>query len=143
MGKATGERGRKSISPDEKKILVGKVTALKLEGETTESVAVALGLAWGTVDKYYREILLSQGDIEPLELIKERRLQTERLLGKTLRNFYAGTVGMKDVAIAIQLADTFNGVSQYLDKLVVATQLPPLLEIIVQNVNLDLPPTNT
>ena len=142
MGKATGQRGRKSISPDEKQILVGQIATLKLEGETTESVAVKLGLSWNTVDKYWNEVLISQGDLEPTQLLKERRLQTERLLGKTLRSFYAGDISIRDVSIAFETADKYNGLTQYLDKQVVTDQLPPLLEIRVLPVELELPPAN-
>jgi len=51
-------------------------------------------------------------------------------------------IPIKAVAIAMEQADKYNGLNQYLDKLVVAAQLPPLLEIRVQQVQLELPPAS-
>ena len=137
-----GQKRRTSIPIDEKKALMDRITIMRLEGETIQSIADELGLSWGTADKYWNEVLLNTGDIEPNQLIKERRLQTERLLGKSLRQFYAGTHPLKDVAIAMEMADKFNGLNQYLDTLVTVDQLPPLLEIKVISVQLESPPTN-
>ena len=142
MGKATGQRGRKSIPPDEKQILLGKIATLKLEGNSIQSIADELSLSWGTADKYWNEVLISTGDVDPIQLLKERRLVTERLLNKSLKSYYSGEISIKDVSIAMEQADRYNGLTQYLDKMVVAAQLPPLLEIKVISVELELPPTN-
>jgi len=135
---------RKQAAPSEaKQSLIDQVCLMKLEGETTQAIATKLGLCWNTVDKYWSNVLASTADIDPIQLLKERRLVTEKILSKSLRGFYANKVPLKDLSIAFELADKFSGINQYLDKLVVTTQLPPLLEIIVQSVKLDLPPTNT
>ena len=137
-----GQKRRTSIPTDEKKALMDKITIMKLEGETTQFVATELGLCWNTVDKYWSDIIANAGDVDPVQLLAERRLQTQRLLGKTLRSFYANEIPIKDVAISMELADKYSGLAQYLDKMVVADQLPPLLEIKVISVQLELPPTN-
>ena len=142
MGKATGQTGRKSIPPDEKQILLGKIATLKLEGNSIQSIADELSLSWGTADKYWNEVLISTGDVDPIQLLKERRLVTERLLNKSLKSYYAGEIPIKDVATAMEMADKFNGLTQYIDTLVTSAQLPPLLEIRVLPVQLELPPTN-
>ena len=137
-----GQKKRTSIPTDEKKVLMDKITVMKLEGSTTQFVATELGLCWNTVDKYWSDIIANAGDVDPVQLLAERRLQTQRLLGKTLRSFYANEIPIRDVSIAMEQADRYNGLTQYLDKMVVAAQLPPLLEIKVISVELELPPTN-
>ena len=138
----SGQKRRTSIPTDEKKALMDKITIMKLEGETTQFVATQLGLCWNTVDKYWSDIIANAGDVNPTQLLRERRLVTERLLNKSLRSYYAGEIPIKDVSIAMEQADKYNGLNQYIDKLVVADQLPPLLEIRVLPVELELPPTN-
>ena len=137
-----GQKKRTSIPTDEKKALMDRITIMKLEGETTQSVATQLGLCWNTVDKYWSDIIANAGDVDQTQLLRERRLVTERLLNKSLRSYYAGEIPIKDVSIAMEQADKYNGLNQYIDKLVVADQLPPLLEIRVLPVELELPPTN-
>jgi len=137
-----GQKKRTSIPTDEKKVLMDKITIMKLEGETTQSVATELGICWNTADKYWSDIIANAGEVDPVQLLAERRLQTQRLLGKTLRSFYANEIPIKDVSISMELADRYSGLTQYLDKMVVAGQLPPLLEIKVISVQLESPPTN-
>lgn len=138
-----GQKKRTLIPADEKKALMDRITVMKLEGETTQSVATELGLCWNTVDKYWSEVLINTGEVDPIQLLKERRLVTERLLNKSLRSYYAGEIPIRDVSIAMETADKYSGLNQYLDKLVVAAQLPPLLEIRVQTVELELPPSDS
>ena len=119
-----------------------KITIMKLEGSTTQFVATELGICWNTADKYWSDIVANAGDVDPAQLLRERRLVTERLLNKSLRSYYAGEISIKDVLIAMEQADKYNGLNQYIDRLVVADQLPPLLEIRVLPVQLELPPAN-
>jgi len=137
-----GQKKRTAIPTDEKKALLDRITIMKLQGETTQSVATQLGLCWNTVDKYWSEVLTSAGDVDPIQLLRERRLITERLLNKSLRSFYANEIPIRDVTIAMETADKYSGLNQHLDKMVVSAQLPPLLEIRVQTVQLELPPSN-
>ena len=136
------QKRRTSIPTAEKKALMDKITVMKLEGSTTQFVATELGLCWNTVDKYWSDIIANASDVDPIQLLAERRLQTQRLLGKTLRSFYANEIPIKDVSISMELADRYSGLTQYLDKMVVADRLPPLLEIKVISVQLESPPTN-
>ena len=137
-----GKKRRTSIPADEKKGLIDRIAVMKLEGHTTQSVADELGLCWNTVDKYWSGIIASTGDVDLSQLLRERRLITERILNKSLRAYYAGEIQIRDVTLAMEQADKYSGLTGYLDKLVVTSQLPPLLEIIVQQVKLDEPPEN-
>ena len=136
------QKRRTSIPTDEKKALMDKITIMKLQGETTQSVATELGICWNTADKYWSDIVANAGDVDPVQLLRERRLVTERLLNKSLKSYYAGEIPIKDVSISMELADKYNGLTRYLDTLVTVDQLPPLLEIKVISVQLESPPTN-
>ena len=114
---------------------------MKLEGHSNQSVADEPAMCWNTVDKYWREVLAITGDIDPLQLLKERRLMTERLLNKSLRDHYDGLAAVKDVLAVMATADRYSGLDQFLESKTTES-LPPLLEIIVQQVTLDEPPEN-
>ena len=129
---------RTSIPSEEKKKLVSRITLMKLEGHSNQSIADELAMCWNTVDKYWREVLATTGDIDPLQLLKERRLMTERLLNKSLRDHYDGLATAKDVLAIMATADRYNGLDRYLESKT-ETKLPPLLEIVVQTVELELP----
>lgn len=131
---------RTSIPEDLKSELKTRISAMKLEGGNNHTISNELGIAWETVDKYWDEVLEEAGEkVDAVKLIKERRMVTERLVGKSVRDFYAGRSGIKDVAIAMELADRYNTVSKHL---VVETpeKMPYLLTITVQNVDIELPP---
>lgn len=133
-------RKRTSIPTDLKEELINRITVMKLEGENNHTIANELGMSWVTVDKYWDEILERSGiQVDAIKLIKERRMVTERLVGKSIKNFYSGVSPIRDVAIAMELADKYNGVSASL-----ATEtpekLPAMLSIEVQNVDVELPP---
>lgn len=134
------KRGRPSLP--NKTELMEEVVRFRLEGETFRGIAGKLTIDTETAHRYWNEYLKLSGDTNVEDLLKQRRLTTERLLEKSLRSYYAGEVGIKDVTLAMEAADKFNGLNQYLDKMVVSTQLPPLLEIRVQQVQLELPPAN-
>ena len=120
------------ITPDEKKQMTESIVTMKLEGMSFNAISVEIQCTFETVKKYWDEFVTAQGDVDPTQLLKERRLITERVLEKSLRQYYSGMIPIKDVSIAMEQADKYNGLNQYLDKLVVAAQLPPLLEIRVQ-----------
>lgn len=131
---------RTSIPEDLKSELKSRITVLKLEGHNNHSISIEIGCAWETVDKYWDEILEEAGEkVDAVKLIKERRMVTERLVGKSIRDFYAGRVPIKDVGIALQIADNYNGVTALL-----ATEtpekLPTLLSIEVMNIEFEKPP---
>ena len=135
-------RKRTSISSDLKDELIARITVLKLEGENNHTISNELGCAWETVEKYWDEILEKSGvQIDAIKLIKERRMVTERLVGKSIRNFYSGTAPIRDVAIAMEMADKYNGVAKLLET-GTNEKLPPLLTIEVTNVEVELPPTD-
>ena len=99
-----------------------------------------LGIAWETVDKYWDEVLEKAGvQIDATKLIRERMMVTERLVSRSIRDFYSARSGIREVAIAMELADKYNGVTASL-----ATEtpdkLPALLTIEVQNVEVELAP---
>ena len=131
---------RTSIPPDVKEDLVNQITIMKLEGEINHTISKRLGIAWDTVEKYWDEVLAKAGvQVDAVRLIQERRMVTERLLSKSIRDFYTAKSGIKEVAIAMELADKYNGVTtslttETLDK------LPPLLTVEVKNVPFEIPP---
>ena len=132
-------KGRKSIPSDEKNKLVARITAMKLEGHSTQSIADELELCWNTVDKYWREVLASAGEIDPIQLLKERIMVTERLLSKTIRSHYAGEAPVKDVISVMEMANKMSGIDAYLTSRTAAVEMPPLLEVRVHHVELEMP----
>lgn len=130
---------RTSIPSEEKKKLVSRITAMKLEGHSNQQIADELAMCWNTVDKYWREVLATSSDIDPLQLLRERRLVIERLLNKSLRDYYSGLTTARDVLAIMAITDRYSGLDQYLESKT-ETKLPPLLEIVVQQVELELPP---
>ena len=134
------KRGRPPLP--NKTELMEEVVRFRLEGETFRGIASKLTIDTETVHRYWHEYLKVSGEANVEDLLKQRMLTTERLLEKSLRSYYAGEIPIKDVSIAMEQADKYNGLNQYLDKLVVADQLPPLLEIRVLPIELELPPTN-
>lgn len=136
------KRGRGiKISPADKKAMVESIVQRKLEGVSFSSISRELECNFETVRRYWDEYVSAQGDVDCSQLLRERRMMCDRLLDKTLRLFYAGAVSIKDVEAAINMSDRYCGLSQHLSTLVVSN-LPPLLEIVVRNVQVDLPPTN-
>lgn len=134
-------RKRTSIPSELKEELKIRITVMKLEGFCNHSIANELGLSWTTVDKYWDEILEQSGvQVDAIKLIRERRMITERLVGKSVRDFYSGRSGIREIAIALELADKYNGVTAIL-----ATEapdkLPALLSIEVKNIEVEKPPT--
>lgn len=133
-------RKRTSISVDLKQELINRITVLKLEGENNHSISNELGIAWETVDKYWDEVLEKAGvQIDAVKLIKERQMVTERLVGKSIRNFYSGVSPIRDVAIAVELADKYNGITAHL-AIETPDKLPAMLNIEVTNIPFELPP---
>jgi hypothetical protein len=133
-------RKRTSIPSELKEELKIRITVMKLEGECNHSIANDLGLSWTTVDKYWDEILEQAGvQIDAVKLIRERRMVTERLVGKSVRDFYAARSGIREVAIAMELADKYNGVTASL-AIEPTEKLPALLSIEVMNVEVEMPP---
>ena len=134
------KRGRPPLP--NKTELMEEVVRFRLEGETFRGIASKLSIDNETVHRYWHEYLKLSGEANVEDLLKHRRLTTERLLEKSLRSYYAGEIPIKDVSIAMEQADKYNGLTRYLDKMVVADQLPPLLEIRILPVELELPPNN-
>ena len=82
-------RKRTSIPSDLKTELINRITVMKLEGENNHTISNELGIAWETVDKYWDEVLEKAGvQVDAVKLIKERRMVTERLVGRTIKDFY-------------------------------------------------------
>jgi hypothetical protein len=133
------KRGRPSLP--NKIELMEDVVRFRLEGETFRGIASKLSIDNETVHRYWNEYLKQSGETNVEDLLKQRRLTTERLLEKSLRSFYAGETPIKDVTLAMEQADKYNGLNQYLANQTVASQLPPLLEVNVHTVTLDLPPS--
>ena len=134
------KRGRPPLP--NKTELMEEVVRFRLEGETFRGIASKLSIDNETVHRYWNEYLKLSGETNVEDLLKQRRLTTERLLEKSLRSYYAGEISIKDVSIAMEQADKYNSLTQYLDKQVVADQLPPLLEMRVLPVELELPTNN-
>ena len=113
---------------------------LKLEGENNHSIANELGIAWETVDKYWDEVLEEAGTTtDPAKLIRERMLVTEKLVSKSVRDFYAARSGIREVAVAMELADRYNGLNRHLAS-VEPEKLPAMLSIEVKSVPFEKPP---
>ena len=134
-------RKRTSIPSDLKQELINRITVMKLEGENNHTISNELGIAWETVNKYWDEVLEKAGvQIDTTKLIRERMMVTERLVSRSIRDFYSARSGIREVAIAMELADKYNGVTAVLSTKTIE-KLPSLLTIEVQNVEVELPPT--
>lgn len=134
-------RKRTSIPSDLKQELINRITVMKLEGENNHTISNELGIAWETVDKYWDEVIEKAGiQIDATKLIRERMMVTERLVSKSIRDFYSARSGIREVAIAMELADKYNGVTASLATETPDKKLPALLSIEVQSVPVELPP---
>lgn len=135
------KRGRGiPISDDLKAEMKARIAVMKMEGENNYTIAQHLGCAWETVDKYWDELLTETTEtVDVHKLLKERRLVTERLANRSVKDFYAGRCKIQDVAVAFELNDRYTGLAKHLASVSVET-LPPLLDICIQQVDVELPP---
>jgi predicted transcriptional regulator len=128
------------ITPEIKIELIKRVAELKLEGKSNKFIADALGICWVSVDNYWKIHLKENSQIDLDELLLDRQQVTERLVAKAVREHYEGKVPIKDVETAMNLADRYNGLAF---KIMSGAnqEIPQLLNIRVQNVDVELPPS--
>ena len=132
---------RTSIPTDEKIELKRKIADLKSQGQNTNAIAKAVGIDYNTVKKYWDEIIEETGEkADPAELLIAHRIFTKKAMEKTLRDFYADKTDIKSVVAAISLACDFNGVNKLIQDTTPTVNLPPLLTIQVQHVDVEMPP---
>ncbi len=129
------------ITPDEKREMVDLIVQKKLEGISFNAISKELQCTYETTKRYWDEYVLAQGDVDCSQLLRERRLLTNRILEKTIRLFYADAIDIKAVETAMNLTDRYNGLTQHLATAIVE-QLPPLLELKIIPVVVEMPPVN-
>jgi hypothetical protein len=124
--------------------LMAKAIELKSGGANDFVVAKTLGVHASTVKKWWSVFLGTVETPEPEQFVKSRILSLERCVSKALADYHSGQGAMKDVATAVMLADKYNGVENYLNRQSIENQTTqnqaPLLNIIVQNVDIEYPP---
>ncbi len=128
------------VTPDEKREMVDLIIQKKLEGISFNAISKELQCTYETTKRYWDEYVLAQGDVDCSQLLRERRLLTNRILEKTIRLFYADAIDIKAVETAMNLTDRYNGLTQHLATAIVE-QLPPLLELRIIPVVVEMPPT--
>jgi hypothetical protein len=132
---------KKHSPPEIKQELTKRIAELRMEGHNNKYISEKLGICWNTVEKYWQNHLKENSKIDLDELLLDRQATTERLVQKALRDHYEGKVPISDVKTAYDLADRYNGLA--LKILSTANQqLPPLLTVEVQNVDVEMPPNN-
>jgi hypothetical protein len=129
------------VTPDEKREMVDLIVQKKLEGISFNAISKELQCTYETTKRYWDEYVLAQGDVDCSQLLRERRLLTNRILEKTIRLFYADAIDIKAVETAMNLTDRYNGLTQHLATAIVE-QLPPLLELKIIPVVVEMPPVN-
>jgi hypothetical protein len=140
---ASKKSTRTSIPNDEKVELKCKISTMKSQGENNNVIAKALDIDYGTVKKYWEEIIQETGEkTDPVKLLIAHRIFTKKAMEKTLRDFYADKTDIKSVLVAINLANDFNGVNKLINDSTPTEKLPPLLTIQVQNVEVEMPPSS-
>jgi transposase-like protein len=127
------------LTPELKEELIKRVAELKIEGKSYNFIANELGICFNSAMKYWQIYLKENSQIDLDELLLDRQQVTERLVQKAVREHYEGKVPIKDVETAMNLADRYNGLALKI-MASVNQELPPLLTIQVQNVDVELPP---
>jgi hypothetical protein len=140
---ASKKSTRTSIPNDEKVELKCKISTMKSQGENNNVIAKALDIDYGTVKKYWGEIIEESGEkADPAKLLIAHRIFAKKAMEKTLRDFYADKCDIKAVAVAMELANDLNGVNHLIQTATPTEKLPPLLTIQVQNVEIEMPPSS-
>ena len=116
-----------------------EVVRLKCEGEPFNAIASKLKLAHDTVKRYWDDYQRDNQSVDVEALLFERRQVCERLLSRTIRLYYAGDVDIKAISIAMEMANKMSGIDIIIAKSLLKEDLPPLLEIVVHNVDIEMP----
>ena len=127
------------LTPELKQELVKRVAELKIEGKSYNFISNELGICFNSAMKYWQTYLKENSQIDLDELLLDRQAVTERLVQKAVRDHHEGKVPIKDVEIAMNLADRYNGLALKIMSSV-SEKLPDLLSIEVMNVPFELPP---
>jgi transposase-like protein len=138
----TPKNGRKK--PEEKAELLQQVIDMKAAGENDFQISKALNIHAATVKKWWGNYLETTEKVLPAHLVIERLVHLEKCVNKTIRDFHADKCTVRDVVVAIESADKYNGVADHLKRISIENQTTqnqaPLLNIIVQNVDIEYPP---
>ena len=119
-----------------------EIVRLKCEGEPFNAIAGRLKLAHETVKRYWDDYQRDNQSVDVEALLFERRQVCERLLSRTIRQYYSGEADIKSVSIVMEMANKMSGLDIHIAKSLLKDDLPPLLEIVVHNVEIEMPPSS-
>jgi transposase-like protein len=127
------------LTPELKQELIKRVAELKIEGKSYNAISNELGICFNSAMKYWQIHLKENSKIDLDELLLDRQATTERLVQKAVRDHHEGKVPIKDVEIAMNLADRYNGLALKIMS-AVAQDMPVLLQVAVHNIDVEMPP---
>jgi DNA-binding transcriptional MerR regulator len=133
------EQGRK-LTSDEKTEMLKHIVELRVTGFTLTAIARELDCRYETVKKLWNSYLGNLEDVDRPKTIRERSTQAEAALLKALRDYHHGKNSMRDVKAAFDVADKYF-IDPYLKQLQPTQDLPPILDLQVQEVSIELPPS--
>jgi hypothetical protein len=119
-----------------------EVVRLKCEGEPFNAIASKLQISHDTTKRYWNDYQRDNQTVDVEALLFERRQVCERLLSRTIRQYYTGEVDIKAIAIAMEMANKMSGIDLIIAKSLLSENLPPLLEIVVHNIDIEMPPSS-
>jgi hypothetical protein len=129
-------KSRQLLNPQLKKL---SRAFYKVMGKSYNAISNELGICFNSAMKYWQIHLKENSKIDLDELLLDRQATTERLVQKAVRDHHEGKVPIKDVEIAMNLADRYNGLALKIMS-TVTQDLPALLEVTVTNVEIEMPP---
>jgi hypothetical protein len=131
---------RNVIPEDERLALKHKAFELSLEGHNFAEIGRALKISPVTAQKYFVQLVVELDSKQDYEfLLKREQARTERMYNKAILRYYEGKYTPMEVAVAAKLANKWNGLDAYLEK-VDPTPATALLKVEVTQVPIQLPP---
>jgi hypothetical protein len=130
---------RTHIPPEEMEEIRIRALELGLEGCSFSEIARKLRINHVTAKKYFEEKIVKMYEDRDLEfLLSKERARTERIYDKAVQRYYEGKYTPTDVATAAKMANRWNGLEAYAEK-VDPSPAVSLLKVEVVQVPIQLP----
>jgi lambda repressor-like predicted transcriptional regulator len=127
------------LSAEERSLLTTRIAELRSMGTSIAAISRELEVHRETVTSLWHSYLGAVPDRDKSIQLKERIAWAETLAAQALHKFYQGQVTARDAIAALEYADRVSGLDSYIKSIQPIAELPPILDLAVQMVDIELP----
>jgi hypothetical protein len=132
---------RTSIPDEEKEVLKKRIFELHLEGVNFTDIGKELGIHHLTAQRYFEKLISEMSLEQDLDFLwKRERARTERMYTKAIFRYYEGIYTPSEVREAAKMANKWNGLEAYSER-VDPNPATSLLKVEVVQIPIEMPPT--